>query len=155
MRSAELRPELPAYLFPPPSSQKHAPQLTREEIDTEPNGDISEQQGASTLLTSSEALEDDEFGDDDFKDQEIMNAGKPLLPLSNSMALILHAAKEMDFSHIDEFDPELKQRRPRPSVQENKATGTQQSIWKPERLENGKWACNHKCKDKTVSVFPR
>lgn len=22
--------------------------------------------------------------------------------------------------------------------------------WKPQRLENGKWACNHKCKDKAA-----
>lgn len=76
MRSAELKPELPAYLFPPQSCQKHAPQLTREKIDIERNGDISEQQGASASHTSAETLEDDEFGDDDFKDQEVINAGK-------------------------------------------------------------------------------
>lgn len=74
----------------------------------------------------------------------------PIPPLSVSTALMLHAVKEMDFNHIDEFDPEPTQRRPKPSVQENKATGTQQTAWNPERLENGKWACNHKCKDKTV-----
>lgn len=56
----------------------------------------------------------------------------------------------MDFNHIDEFDPESKQRRPKPSMQEKKATGTQQTAWIAERLENGKWACKHKCKDKTV-----
>ena len=22
--------------------------------------------------------------------------------------------------------------------------------WEPNRLENGKWACNHRCKDKTL-----
>ena len=76
MRSAELKPELPAYLFPPPSLRKHAPQLTHEEIDTERSGDISGQQEASTSHTSAETLEDDEFGDDDFKDQEVMKAGK-------------------------------------------------------------------------------
>lgn len=41
-----------------------------------PDGDVSEQQGASTFLRNSETVEDDEFGDDDFKDQEVMNAGK-------------------------------------------------------------------------------
>lgn len=74
-RSAELRPELPAFLFPPPSSQKQAQQFTRMERDTRRNGNISEQQGASTFHTSPETL-DDEFGDDDFKDQEVMKAGK-------------------------------------------------------------------------------
>lgn len=27
-----------------------------------------------------------------------------------------------------------------------------QSVWRPEKLANGKWACNHKCKDKTACV---
>lgn len=75
-RSAELKPELPAYLFPPPSSQKQAQQITQKERDIGSNGAISEQQGASTFHTSPETLEDDEFGDDDFQDQEVINAGK-------------------------------------------------------------------------------
>lgn len=132
-RSAELRPELPAHSFPPPSSQKQAQQHIYKKRDTRSFEDISDQQGASTFHTSPETLEDDEFGADDFKDQEVMNA-----------------VKNMDFSHIDEFDPRSKQNRLKPSVQESRATGTEQILWNPERLENGKWACNHKCKDKTV-----
>lgn len=58
--------------------------------------------------------------------------------------------KNMDFSHIDEFDPGSKQSRLKPRVHERKATGTEQIPWNPERLDNGKWACNHKCKDKTA-----
>lgn len=76
MRSAELRPQLPVYIFPPPSSQKQAQQSTYKKRDTRPDGSISDQQGASAFHTRLEILEDDEFGDDDFKDQEIMNAGK-------------------------------------------------------------------------------
>ena len=30
-----------------------------------------------------------------------------------------------------------------------KQANTKQTAWNPERLDNGKWACNHKCKDKT------
>lgn len=71
-RSAELKHELPAYLFPPPSPQKQAQGLTYPKKDTRPGGNIS----TSTFHTSPETLEDDEFGDDDFKDQEVMNAGK-------------------------------------------------------------------------------
>lgn len=77
-RSAELRPELPVYLFPQQSSQRQAQQLAYKESNTRPNADISEQQGASTFHTSPETLEDDEFGGDDFKDQEVMNAGEDL-----------------------------------------------------------------------------
>ena len=32
----------------------------------------------------------------------------------------------------------------------NKKQNTEKTSWDPEKLENGKWACNHKCKDKTA-----
>ena len=56
----------------------------------------------------------------------------------------------MDFTHVDEFDSRLKQRKLKQNVQESKASRSEQNAWNPERLENGKWACNHKCKDKTT-----
>ena len=62
----------------------------------------------------------------------------------------MYPVKKMDFSHIDEFDPTLKQRRLKSSIQRSKETGTEHIAWNPKRLENGKWACNHKCKDKTA-----
>lgn len=64
--------------------------------------------------------------------------------------LMMHPVKETDFSHIDEFDPRSKERKLEPRVRESKAPETEQIVWKPERLGNGKWACNHKCKDKTA-----
>ena len=75
-RSAELKPELPAYFFPPPLSQKQAQQITHKQREMRSNGDVSGKQGASTPHTRLETLDDDEFGDNDFKDQEVMNAGK-------------------------------------------------------------------------------
>ena len=75
-RSAELRPELPANIFPSPSSQKPAQQVTYKKRDTVPDGDVSNQQKEITSHASLETLEDDEFGDDNFKDQEVMDAGK-------------------------------------------------------------------------------
>ena len=62
----------------------------------------------------------------------------------------MHPVKEMDFSHIDDFDPRSKQEKVKPSVRESKATGTEPIARNPERLENGNWACNHRCKDKTA-----
>lgn len=64
--------------------------------------------------------------------------------------LILHPVKQMDFSHIDEFEPRLKQRKLKQDVRETKASRGEQNAWNPEMLENGKWVCNHKCKDKTA-----
>lgn len=71
-RSAEIKPDLPVYSFPAPPSQKTAQQLTYKARDTGANGAVS----TSSFHTSPETLEDDEFGDDDFKDQEVMAAGK-------------------------------------------------------------------------------
>lgn len=61
--------------------------------------------------------------------------------------------QEMDFSHIDEFDSRSKQgkfKQLKPGVLESKANKTEHTAWNPEKLGNGKWACNHKCKDKTA-----
>ena len=71
-RSAELRPDLPVYSFPAPSSQKIAQQLTYKARDTGANRTVA----TSSFHTSPEPLEDDEFGDDDFEDQEVMAARK-------------------------------------------------------------------------------
>lgn len=62
----------------------------------------------------------------------------------------MHTVKEMDFSHIDDFRPVSELRKLKPSVRESKATRTEQTAWNPERLENGRWACNHKCKNKAA-----
>ena len=72
------------------------------------------------------------------------------LPFSVSKALKMRLVEEMSFSHIDEFDPRLKQMKLKSNPVEYKAAETELSTWIPERLENGKWACNHRCKDKTA-----
>ncbi len=48
----------------------------------------------------------------------------------------------MEFNHIDKFD--------RGAAEKTSGNSTKigQGAWAPEKLENGKWACNHKCKDK-------
>ena len=71
MRSAELRPELPACSSDPLSFQQQTQRTAKKEIDARPPGHILK----NTVTTNPETLEDDEFGDDDFKDQEVINAG--------------------------------------------------------------------------------
>ena len=42
---------------------------------------------------------------------------------------------------------------PKPALKvagSKKQVDTKQTAWNPEKLENGKWACNHKCKDKNA-----
>ena len=71
MRSAELRPELPACLLDSSSSEKQAQQLTNKKKDARP----PEYSSTNIIITNPETVEIDEFGDDDFKDLEVINAG--------------------------------------------------------------------------------
>ncbi len=36
------------------------------------------------------------------------------------------------------------------TARNEKQADTEQTAWNPEKLENGKWACNHKCRDKNA-----
>ena len=58
-------------------------------------------------------------------------------------------ADELEFKDIDILDPVSRSSAVGASVlHSNRKEGGRD--WKPQRLENGKWACNHKCRDKTV-----
>lgn len=76
-----------------------------------------------------------------------------------------HSAHEVEFVPIDDFeDDKGLDSSIRPSKTSKKAIGSalgpkvrneqEDEDWEPVRLENGKWACNHKCKDKTAFVLP-
>ena len=77
--------------------------------------------------------------------------------LKSNLHILVNA---MDFNHIDSFEERCEQ-QPWPAkaqitdyTQSNQTENDGQ--WNATRLENGKWACNHKCKDKTmyVAFFP-
>ena len=53
------------------SSQKQAQQPTNKKKDARPHGHSS----TNIIITNPETVEIDEFGDDDFKDLEVINAG--------------------------------------------------------------------------------
>ena len=53
----------------------------------------------------------------------------------------------MEFNDIDTFD--LGPKQTTQALGARKQANTEQA-WHPEKLENGKWACNHKCRDKTM-----
>lgn len=130
LRYAELKPELPAHLFPTSStkSQRQQPALDRgnlERID----GRLAEEAFHTSLAT----LEDEEFAEDEIDDQDMVNA-----------------AAGVDFNHIDHLDVDPDGRKTKPGLQGRERIDAKQVAWSPERLDNGKWACNHKCKDKTI-----
>jgi len=57
----------------------------------------------------------------------------------------------MDFPDIDQFDSDPRQTKSTASEAKTKKAGSSdQKPWNPRKLDNGKWACNHACKDKTA-----
>ena len=130
-RHAELKPDLPTFLFPP------QPQLALQQrsSNVQLSGKHSVNQGGDTrkvtTQTSSVTVEGDEYGDDNLDDQDLVNA-----------------AEEADFTRIDDFDQELPPRKK--TLKDYMRPDIEQTAWNPEKLDNGKWACNHKCKDKTA-----
>ena len=68
---------------------------------------------------------------------------------------MIHAADDVTFRDVEEFNGSPPRRghqgtpKNRISIQNLKPETTHS--WEPTPLGNGRWACNHKCKDKTKS----
>ncbi len=130
LRYAELKPELPAHLFPTPCTKSQEQQPAEDQRDLERIGGRPAEEPS---YTSPATLENDEFAENEIDDQDMVNA-----------------ALGMDFNHIDLLDMDSNGRKTKSGLQDRKKLPTKQPTWNPERLNNGKWACNHKCKDKTI-----
>ncbi|KAL8939030.1 MAG: hypothetical protein Q9216_003579 [Gyalolechia sp. 2 TL-2023] len=60
---------------------------------------------------------------------------------------------EIDFSNIDTFETDTESKENQKYARSKPRTGlniANDQDWVPTQLANGKWACNHKCKDKTA-----
>lgn len=149
MRYAELRPGLPASIFPP----SLVPQLEQQADsggveNTMPVADIPRRlRSPVDSLTTAQFMDRDEFEDEGLDDMEFRKAGKSEKTSYISRVNHDHAiADELEFNDIDAYDA----RRPKHELGKQKTTRNEDTgiDWKPEKLRNGKWACNHKCKDK-------
>lgn len=83
MRSAELRPELPAYLFPSSPGERQQHRTAGAEPGQKPCGGRIEKHDHS-IDDSPQTLQDDEFDDDSFNDQDMMDACKKSLILARN-----------------------------------------------------------------------
>lgn len=132
MRHASIKPEIPASSFPPPKtalemdSQRviasHAPNRAKRRAEAAPLRDMAE-------------CSVDEFEDSSIDDSDLMLAGNG------------------DFASIDDFEESVQPAFKcvdRTSKQQKAAAAPTVADWEPRQLENGKWACNHACKDKTA-----
>lgn len=78
MRSAELKPDLPAFMFPPPSKVSQQQQPTSPRPNSRVHENWLEEQEGSAAHTSPLTMEGDEYGDDDLNDQDMVDAGEPV-----------------------------------------------------------------------------
>ena len=129
LRHAELRHGLPANSFSSLSSIDESQQLHRDRRSIRQEIFRKDHDKSST---SPATLEDDEFSGGDIDDLDMVAA-----------------ATGTNFGHINEYEKRAKG----PSdvlVTNNKGRkDPMQTAGNPERLSNGKYACNHKCKDKS------
>ena len=126
LRQAELKPQIPAHLFPQPQDQRRQIAATQRDSRSKPNAQVQD-----SVTTSPATLEDDEFDENEIEDQDMVDAvtGLEFHDIDNIKA----------GPHGQKLSSDSQHRRANP----------EESSWNPEKLENGKWACNHKCKDKT------
>ncbi|EQL32969.1 hypothetical protein BDFG_04949 [Blastomyces dermatitidis ATCC 26199] len=134
LRQAELRHDIPASHFP---AQKTEPPDNKSESKPAMNTSRSRSKDISKKGLASRR-DMDEFEDDGLDDVDL-----------------IAAAEDMDYHSINEVDGNDDQVRTASVAHRKAASGkdtkdihTVKTI-EPVRLENGNWACNHRCKDKT------
>ena len=125
-RSAILKPDIPAFAFPPP---KTAEQMNQKRFAHAPN---TSKRRASASKPKQEDV-DDEFGDAGLYDADLV------------------MAENGGFVDIDDLDGAANDAgKPKQKKQKVTHTVSPNGDWEPRQLANGKWACNHACKDKTA-----
>lgn len=128
MRSAILQPNVPPHVFPTNKAT--------ESSKVRPGKPVSERTSSKSKPGSKRKTS--ETGFDEFGDAGIDDADLAL-------------AENGGFENIDDFDDEtgpnvsMSRKKQRPS----NAYDDDTTIHEPRQLANGKWACNHNCKDKT------
>lgn len=128
MRSAILQPDVPPHVF--------LTSKTTESSNTQSGKPISKRTSSKSQIGSKRKASVTGF--DEFDDAGIDDADLAL-------------AENGGFENIDDFDDE-----PRPYAstlrkkqRKSNAHNVETTALEPRQLANGKWACNHNCKDKT------
>jgi ATP-dependent DNA helicase HFM1/MER3 len=93
----------------------------------------------------------DSFEDEDLQDDDLIAAGILDSLFLNTSLLILSAAADADwFGLSHQLPPPSRRNLHLVHVKQEKTESNDQE--EPIRLANGRWKCNHKCKDKTAFV---
>ena len=127
LQHAELKPDLPAHLFPQPQDQRRQIAAAQD-----PRSKMVLPQVQDGITTSPATLGDDEFDEYEIQDQDMVDA-----------------VTGLEFHDVDNIKAVSCQQNLASNPQHRSRANPEETSWNPEKLENGKWACNHKCKDKT------
>ena len=150
VRSAELKFDFPASIFPEPAtiSQAKLDQTTFTKTKANAIGCSNVSQEAKGMRNRSE----DEFSDADLNDNELMEAGKFNRDMTQTLKVDFSAVNVTEFNDIDSYTGNLQQNITKSNSGPKRAllVDCDETKWHPKQLDNGKWACNHKCKDKTA-----
>lgn len=135
MRFAELKHGLPASAFPVLQPERQKPGNTDESKheDQERSSTNQRLKGGQPFQQTLADPRDDEFADSDFDEEGFMALADANEALNRENANTRPASTKSKARSL-----ELLQ------------GGGKQDVWNPTQLENGKWACNHKCKDKSA-----
>ena len=134
MRSATVKPQIAPTMFPvpkpPESDTSHQPNMSKRRIET-----VKERRKHSA--------NSEDFGDDGIDDDELMKA----------------SFGDLEFDHIENY-PDPTDAITRKNTAKNKtkdktavrstSTTAGDNDQEPVQLANGKWACNHLCKDRNA-----
>ncbi|CAI7572064.1 unnamed protein product [Penicillium glandicola] len=164
-RQAELRPNLPSHLFSTvrdtnnntqnietsnPSSRHFRGNLDPKDAE-KPKTNTSGPQGREmTSIKTKSRRDGDDFDGDDLQLDDFLVANERRGKGKESTKP--QARQFDDFDDFDWFSIDLTPPRPAkgaPKVSNSRGDDWAVDIDEPGRLANGKWACNHKCKDKT------
>lgn len=148
LRYAELRPNLPSSIFPTPDP------LIQDQKRQQYNGrvgGVSSHGREGSSNSSMHFARNEEFSDGEIDDQDLLDAGNPIASRFKNDADSL--VDEMDFNHIENYESsttsQIHLNKPHLAIHKQSAA-EDGSAWNPTQLSNGKWACNHRCKDKTM-----
>lgn len=134
LRTATLVPKLPKGINWPKPKTKEPPLLS-----IRPATNSAKRRGESPRVAQSHRrVKDDEFDYGGLDDQDLLTA------MANDV--------EDEFKHIDEYGNDdnvatakgFKQNVRTASVEQT------QSNWEAKKMANGKWYCNHRCKDRSA-----
>ncbi|KAL6713023.1 ATP-dependent DNA helicase MER3 [Lecanora helva] len=128
LRSAELKPVLPGHLFPQAQDKRQQAAIFGGDLRSYRNG-----LNQNTPDTSPATIKEGEFDEREIGDQDMVDA-----------------VVGMEFRDMDQLGNGSHTQKPDYNLHTSQRMGNEGNPWNPERLENGKWACNHKCKDKKV-----